>query len=163
MPAHFLWPRWRNRHQTEWAFIHPATARPIAGPESSWTKCTPGTVTSLWFFHARQNSHTGPIRIAPGSALTNSFGISFCTIHSNSRRRSARRRQDRRRRLAPFLSAGERARKPLHIGNAAYPIAPHRRATPLPCSADDSPIPCYCRTTMAKSIAIFGITKQLQK
>ena len=31
----------------EFAFIQPATARPMAGPESSWMKCEPGTVTSL--------------------------------------------------------------------------------------------------------------------
>src|SRR5438067_8946553 len=40
MAARFLWSRWkaavpfssRNRHQIAWAFIHSATALPIAGP-----------------------------------------------------------------------------------------------------------------------------------
>src|SRR5258705_8768867 len=61
---------------SEFAFIQSATARPIAGPESSWMKWEPGTVTSAWFFQVRQNSLTAPIRMAPGSALTNSFGMS---------------------------------------------------------------------------------------
>jgi hypothetical protein len=34
--------------QSEFAFIQAATARPMAGPESSWMKCEPGTVTSVW-------------------------------------------------------------------------------------------------------------------
>src|SRR5271170_417587 len=62
--------------------IQCAIARPIAGPESSWMKCTPGTVTSAWFFQLRQNSRTAPIRIAPGSAFTNSFGNSLPGSHS---------------------------------------------------------------------------------
>src|ERR1700730_642699 len=62
-------------------FIQSATARPIAGPESSWMKCDPRTVTSVWFFQLRQKSLGVPIRMAPGSALTNSFGRSFSAIH----------------------------------------------------------------------------------
>src|SRR5450755_2754163 len=62
----------------EFAFIQPATARPMAGPESSWMKCEPGTVTSVWFFQLRQDSRGAPIKIAPGSALTNSLGMSHC-------------------------------------------------------------------------------------
>src|ERR1700744_2010679 len=60
-----------------WAVIQPATALPISEPESSWIKCEPLTVTSRWFFQLRQNSLISPIRIAPGSAFTNSFGRSF--------------------------------------------------------------------------------------
>src|SRR5437762_6760814 len=58
--------------QREWAFIHAAIAWPIAAPESSWMKCDPATVTSVWFSKLRQKSLTRPIKIAPGSALTNS-------------------------------------------------------------------------------------------
>src|SRR5579871_5959815 len=68
--------------QSECAVIHSAMALPIAGPESSWMKCEPGTVTSRWFFQLRQNSRTGPTRIAPGSALTNSLGRSLWAIQS---------------------------------------------------------------------------------
>jgi hypothetical protein len=32
------------------------------------------TVISVWFGQARQNSRCAPTRIAPGSALTKSFG-----------------------------------------------------------------------------------------
>jgi hypothetical protein len=53
-----------------------ATARPIAGLESSWMKCEPGTVTSAWFFQLRQNSRRTPVGMAPGSAWTNSFATS---------------------------------------------------------------------------------------
>ena len=37
-------------------------------------KWMPGTVTSAWSGHVRQKSRTGPVRMLPGSALTNSFG-----------------------------------------------------------------------------------------
>jgi hypothetical protein len=67
--------------QIEFALIQSATARPITGPESSWVKCEPDTVTSVWFCQLRQKSLTAPIKIAPGSALTNSFGISLAAIH----------------------------------------------------------------------------------
>ena len=33
--------------QSAFACIQPATALPMAGPESSWMKCEPGTVTSV--------------------------------------------------------------------------------------------------------------------
>jgi hypothetical protein len=39
-------PGW-GQAQSEWAFIHSAIAFPMAGPESSWMKCDPGTVTSV--------------------------------------------------------------------------------------------------------------------
>ena len=43
----------------------------------------PGTVISLWSGQLRQKSHAGPVRIAPGSALTNSFGMpSACASHA---------------------------------------------------------------------------------
>ena len=51
-------------------------ARPISSGESSWMKWLPRTVTSVWFFQPRQNSRGGPTRMAPGSALTKSFGVS---------------------------------------------------------------------------------------
>src|SRR6266403_2984198 len=73
-------PRSGSRYSA-FAFIQSATARPIAGPESSWMKCEPGTVTSFWFFQLRQNSLTAPIRMAPGSALMNSFGMSRPASH----------------------------------------------------------------------------------
>jgi Nucleotidyl transferase AbiEii toxin, Type IV TA system len=53
--------------------IQSPTALPIAGPESSCTKWTPGTVTSVWFAQVRQKSRDGPERTMPGSALMNSF------------------------------------------------------------------------------------------
>lgn len=49
-------------------------AWPIWGPESSWMKWMPGTVTSAWSGQVRQDSWTGPAKMLPGSALTNSFG-----------------------------------------------------------------------------------------
>ena len=52
-----------------------ATARPISRGESSCTKWVPLTVTSFWFGQLRQNSRCGPVRITPGSALTNSLGM----------------------------------------------------------------------------------------
>ena len=59
-----------------------AIACPISGPESSWMKWLPVTVTSVWLGQCRQNSRGAPVRIAPGVALTNNFGKSFCAIHS---------------------------------------------------------------------------------
>jgi hypothetical protein len=42
---------WRSRDSlplySEFACIQSATARPIAGPESSWMKCDPDTVISV--------------------------------------------------------------------------------------------------------------------
>src|SRR5260370_12088263 len=61
---------------SEFAFIQPATAPPIAAPESSWMKYEPGTVTSVWLFHLRPKSLTAHIRLAPRSALPNSFELS---------------------------------------------------------------------------------------
>src|ERR1700724_3876181 len=75
------YPLFRIMLYSPFAIIHSATALPMAAPESSWMKCDPGTVTSLWLFQRRQNSRGAPIRMAPGSALTNSFGMSFCAIH----------------------------------------------------------------------------------
>jgi hypothetical protein len=49
-------------------------AWPIWGPESSWMKWMPGTVTPAWSGPVRQNSPNGPARMLPGSALTNSLG-----------------------------------------------------------------------------------------
>ncbi len=48
--------------------------RPICGPESSWIKCTPLTVTSVWSGQVRQNWSWAPVRMLPGSALTRSLG-----------------------------------------------------------------------------------------
>src|SRR6184192_2052123 len=79
-PEGMLWRIMRVSY-SELAFIQSATARPIAGPESSWMKCEPGTVTSVWFFQPRQKSLTAPIRMAPGSALTNNFGMSVSASH----------------------------------------------------------------------------------
>jgi len=51
-----------------------AMARPISAPESSWRKWMPGTVTSAWSGQVRQKFRTAPVRMLPGSALTNSLG-----------------------------------------------------------------------------------------
>src|SRR5713226_9961971 len=59
-----------------------AIARPISGPASSWMKWLPATVISLWLGQARQNSRGAPVRIAPGSALMNSFGTSLWARNS---------------------------------------------------------------------------------
>src|SRR6516165_3126219 len=56
-------------------FIQPAMARPISSGESSWTKWTPLTVTSVCAGKLRACSRTLPsARIPPGSALRNSLG-----------------------------------------------------------------------------------------
>ncbi|MFY9934524.1 MAG: hypothetical protein WAK82_41615, partial [Streptosporangiaceae bacterium] len=49
-------------------------ATPISSGESSWMKWMPATVTSVWSGQARQNSRWRPVRMAPGSAFTNSLG-----------------------------------------------------------------------------------------
>jgi N-formylglutamate deformylase len=54
--------------------IQAASAAPISAGESSCRKCSPGTVTSSWFGQLRQKARFSPVRKAPGSALTNSFG-----------------------------------------------------------------------------------------
>jgi hypothetical protein len=54
----------------------------MSSGESSCRKWLPATVTSSWFGHARQNSRWAPTRIAPGSALTNSFGTGLVDSHS---------------------------------------------------------------------------------
>jgi hypothetical protein len=66
----------------EFALSHCAIARPISSGESSCTKWLPATVTSVWFGQLRQNSRCAPVRIAPGSAFTNSFGIGECASQS---------------------------------------------------------------------------------
>src|SRR5690348_11494628 len=59
---------------------HSASASPIWRAESSWTRWMPGTVISRWLGQVRQNCRCAPVRVAPGSALTNSFGIMFSAI-----------------------------------------------------------------------------------
>ncbi len=55
--------------------IQPAMARPISSGESSWTKWTPATVTSVCAGKLQVKSRTAPwARIPPGSAFKNSFG-----------------------------------------------------------------------------------------
>jgi hypothetical protein len=43
-----------------------------------------GTVTSVWWGQLRTKSRTRPRVIAPGSALTNSFGTSLCASHAHT-------------------------------------------------------------------------------
>ena len=44
-------------------------------------KWEPATVISRWLGHARQYSRCGPVRIAPGSALTKSLGSGLDDSH----------------------------------------------------------------------------------
>ena len=67
-----------NRNETTKA----DTASPIAFGLSSWTKWTPGTVTSVWLGQVRQNSRGRPVRMAPGSALIKSLGIGLFAMKS---------------------------------------------------------------------------------
>src|SRR5262249_887130 len=63
--------------------IQPAMARPISSGESSWTKWTPATVTSVCAGHAQTVSRFAPPpRSAPGSAFMNSLGTSLVASHS---------------------------------------------------------------------------------
>lgn len=62
-------------------FTNAATASPISSGESSCRKCRPLTVTSSWLGQVLQKSRALPVRIDPGSALTNNFGISDVDNH----------------------------------------------------------------------------------
>ncbi|WP_182545353.1 hypothetical protein [Halosaccharopolyspora lacisalsi] len=50
--------------------------------ESSWRKWLPGTVTSRWSVQVRTRSRWGPVRMAPGSALTRSLGTALVVSQS---------------------------------------------------------------------------------
>src|SRR3974377_854323 len=64
-------------------FIQPATACPISSGESSWTKWTPLTVTSVCARRLRACSRTlPPARIPPGSAFRKSLGTLLVFSHS---------------------------------------------------------------------------------
>jgi hypothetical protein len=45
-------------------------------------KWLPGTVTSVWLGQVRTKSRRAPVRMEPGSALTNSFGTGLLANHS---------------------------------------------------------------------------------
>jgi hypothetical protein len=59
-----------------------ASAAPISSGLSSWRKCIPGAVTSVWLGQVRRNSRTRPVTVEPGSPLMNSLGPSLCDGHA---------------------------------------------------------------------------------
>src|SRR5262249_27289852 len=63
-------PRWCCRMR----WTKSATACPMAAALSSWMKCTPGTVISVWLGQVGHSSRSRAVMVAPGSALINSLG-----------------------------------------------------------------------------------------
>ena len=123
----------------------------MAGPESSWMKCEPGTVTSVWLFQFRQNSRDRADQDRAGLGVDEQFReVVFAPSSANSRPRSAPRRQVRLQSVSAAARSAS-ASGPRGTGTVCdIPPSPSRSACAIPIPAAPARRTCCGRESSAR-------------